>query len=364
MRTKTLQDWVTVQGNAGQDVLSITQEQGGWFDVSSFAAATFWIDVTQATNSSGSPVTLSLQTSPTLDESYFTPAVPTVTLAMSPTPITVQTVRAPGLAPLARYLRWKVSSGTVLAGGTWVATFRIRVAMSLESFFVPTDLSGCVLWLRGDLGITPNGSAVSGWADQSGNGNNASQSTGTAQPTYKTGVMNGAPALYGDGAHFWMQTSAFTLGANATLFAAAQPAVTPQDGYARLLEHQYDETYLMGTDTTGTQYKLIVNDGSSPFGTAQGGTVTVGANTIVSGLYSSSAGTGGVYVNGVLVGSGTFTAPSSTSLQMAIMQAYNNSGAHFWEGYFGEAIVYNRALATSELARVHRYLTGRYGVVM
>jgi hypothetical protein len=45
--------------------------------------------------------------------------------------------------------------------------------------FKPTDIGGCVLWLRSDLGITAthnppqNGDAVSAWADQSGLSNNA-----------------------------------------------------------------------------------------------------------------------------------------------------------------------------------------------
>ena len=46
------------------------------------------------------------------------------------------------------------------------------------------------------------------------------------------------------------------------------------------------------------------------------------------------------------------------------MQDYNNSFSNFWKGYFAEAIVYNRALGTTEMTRVHRYLSARYGVSM
>lgn len=54
----------------------------------------------------------------------------------------------------------------------------------LVSPFVPTDLAGLVLWLRGDLGITLNASAVSAWADQSGAGNDFAQATPLIQPNY------------------------------------------------------------------------------------------------------------------------------------------------------------------------------------
>ena len=267
--------------------------------------------------------------------------------------------------PLARNLRWQLSTDSPGISGTWGATFRIRVAPSLQSSFVPTDVGGCVLWLRADLGISFYHGNVIGWADQSGSGNDASATPGS-QPPLATNVMNGAPAIVGDGFSTWMQTAAFTLGASATLFAAVQPAASPQTTYARLLEHEFDQTYYLGTDTTGTQYQLIVDDASPPFGTAVGGTVTPAANTIVSGVYSSSTGTGSLYVNGALAASDSvsFTTPTPISLPMAIMQSYNNVGSDFWSGLFAEAIVYDRDLNASELARVHRYLGGRYGVAM
>ena len=48
---------------------------------------------------------------------------------------------------------------------------------------------GMVLWLRSDLGVTLSGSNVTGWADQSGNGNNAVGDSGT-QFTYNTSDAN------------------------------------------------------------------------------------------------------------------------------------------------------------------------------
>ncbi len=51
--------------------------------------------------------------------------------------------------------------------------------------FSPTDIAGCVLWLKADAGITMDGAnRVSVWADQSGNSNDATQATGARQPLY------------------------------------------------------------------------------------------------------------------------------------------------------------------------------------
>lgn len=63
--------------------------------------------------------------------------------------------------------------------------------------FTPTALSGCVLWLRADLGITLNGSDVSAWADQSGQAHHVAQGTGSVQPLYNAtdADFGGAPSV-------------------------------------------------------------------------------------------------------------------------------------------------------------------------
>ncbi len=63
------------------------------------------------------------------------------------------------------------------------------------------------VWLRSDVGVTASGGQVSALADQSGNGNDASQSTGANQPTITAAAVNGVAALNFDGS-----TSYMTLG--------------------------------------------------------------------------------------------------------------------------------------------------------
>lgn len=86
--------------------------------------------------------------------------------------------------------------------------------------FVPTQLPGCVLWLRADLGIT-QATGVSIWADQSPNGNNFTQSTGANQPGYNTtGNARGTgPALTFNGTSQFLGAAAAILGnTNFSLF--------------------------------------------------------------------------------------------------------------------------------------------------
>jgi hypothetical protein len=55
--------------------------------------------------------------------------------------------------------------------------------------------------LRADKGITLNGTTVSAWADQSGNGNDFAQATAGAQPLFVAADagFNGMPAIYFQG---------------------------------------------------------------------------------------------------------------------------------------------------------------------
>jgi hypothetical protein len=53
------------------------------------------------------------------------------------------------------------------------------------------------LWLQANSGTssTTNGTPINAWADQSGYGHNASQATGSSQPTFQENVQNGQPVL-------------------------------------------------------------------------------------------------------------------------------------------------------------------------
>lgn len=116
MHTFILQDWTTIRGAAGA---TITQHESEWLDLSMYQDAVFWVDVREAT---ASP-TLTLQTAPTKDESFFQPIVAGFTVAGSATPTVVSAFMTAASVPLARYLRWQLTSASA-----WDATFRIVVA--------------------------------------------------------------------------------------------------------------------------------------------------------------------------------------------------------------------------------------------
>lgn len=63
----------------------------------------------------------------------------------------------------------------------------------------PIPTAGLQLWLKADAGVTLDGSTVSRWADQSGNGNDAIQMDAPRQPLFVKGGLNGKPTIHFDG---------------------------------------------------------------------------------------------------------------------------------------------------------------------
>src|SRR3990167_2139815 len=73
--------------------------------------------------------------------------------------------------------------------------------------YLPSDNpSSLVGWFRMGVGVTSSGGFASQWADQSGNGNDLLQATGTNQPAY-----DGSAILTFDGIDNFMKCVAFTL---------------------------------------------------------------------------------------------------------------------------------------------------------
>jgi hypothetical protein len=82
---------------------------------------------------------------------------------------------------------------------------RLRDVVVAEEAFSPDDISGLVLWLDADAieGLN-DGDPVTTWEDQSGNNNDATQSSASAKPTYQTNELNGKPIVRWDGTDDYM----------------------------------------------------------------------------------------------------------------------------------------------------------------
>ena len=183
--------------------------------------------------------------------------------------------------------------------------------------------------------------------DTSGGGHN-----GTVNgAVWTTGKIN--TGLRFNGTTNSVITPAIALGGPFSVSAWVNPSVTPQVGYVRIAETYYASGFYLGTDTTGTKYKLIVNGGagvtgSCGYGCAEGGTITSGWHLVTATFDGATAQ---LYVDNAVAGSDTFTAPSNINLPLYI--GISKGGGYGWNGTIDEVRLYNRGLSSAEVSAIY-----------
>lgn len=225
------------------------------------------------------------------------------------------------------------------------------------SKFQPSQLPGLVLWLRADLGITI-ATGVSVWADQSGNGNNATQGTPAAQPTYfASGGANGQAYMALSGASSQNLGGAALVGsANMTLVIVHQFSSTAS---AQVSFHAGASGTSMASsidENAATERDLFLV-GSAVDADAGASATTAWEAWI---LTQSSAPLGTMNVNGstrsLTPNNGAMTAPTA-----GYTVGSRTGGSQFMTGNFAEAIIYSRVVTAGEIASLRGYLLSRYG---
>lgn len=216
---------------------------------------------------------------------------------------------------------------------------------------MPTPpIASPAVWLRADLGITL-GTGVSTWADQSGNGNDATQGTAGDQPAYNTS----------DPAYSKQPTVQFNGSTDYMLMNALFP---PQPYTA----------YVVGESTSGT--------GNEPFFTDAGNG---------SGMYYFSTGVWGMYAGGTIsstnairtpqIFAGIFNTSSSdlyindpitpaasgniSTVNPSVAQYLGTEGlGSFLTGKIAELIIYSGVHTQVQVSTVFDYFSARYWAVV
>jgi hypothetical protein len=348
MHLETLQAWVTI--SASGTTSACIQEEDAWADLRNASAAVFYVDVRAATPISGGSLTLQLESSPTQDESLFTPCCPPLTLSPSTivpttTPIVLKTVNALSVGPLSRYVRWHVISSSY---GTWSVTFRVRVARAKTPFFSPLTLPGCVLWLRADLGIASSGGLVSSWVDQSG-----------TQPTLTnsgpvslvlSSAFNGFPVV---------ETSSGTLAVTGTTVSQADSMIMVCQGTTQMPTN-YGAIFggTAASEQVVSQRPNVTNIIGINAGSGVPVTLTSPITNATILQVDWNAGTTAFYQNGSSLA--VTSSPGSGTIQVGVVG--NNVGIYPFLGSVAEVMMFSPALTSPLRVLVNRYLGARYGI--
>ena len=244
--------------------------------------------------------------------------------------------------------------------------------------FAPTNLAGAVLWLRADLGVEETGAGVSLWEDQSGSGNDATQTTDALRPIFNesSANLNGAPTVQFTAAG----THAMHIAADAVLEDGTGDGFTVVAALHQDALGAASQDLISGRNAADTAELRIATEisGSDEVGFYNNQWVGCGEDaTLVDQSLawrttngSGAAGTCEVFRDGVSIGTATPGASSVAGLadhaggsgNRLSIGSYRAQNQEWLNAEVAELIVYSRKLSDGEIATIHGYMATRYGI--
>jgi hypothetical protein len=225
--------------------------------------------------------------------------------------------------------------------------------VTVNNTFIPA--AGNVLWLKADTIAQADNTPVTTWNDSSGLGNNVTQATGSAQPTYRTNVVNGMPVVRGDGGDHLSKAS----------------VVTPNEQHTIMIVLK-----VSGTNSAAPFYNG--NAGANGYGFFQDGSGTRGV--LFGGAVAKSDGTPSAtnfeiwthqwngsnstfWVNGVEETlTDTATAPGAPPNGDTLVMGL--AGSNQWNGDVAEILVWDNVISAPDRTTAHDYLGAKYAITV
>jgi hypothetical protein len=234
-----------------------------------------------------------------------------------------------------------------------------RGRVGAASDFRPTQLAGCVLWLRGDLGITTDSNGnVSAWTDQSGNSHSLSQGATGLRPSYNTADAgyNSQPTLGFNGSVCLPSAAAWTLNQPDTWYIVGEANTQMSVNGEFIDSNQGDgNRHVVGrtSGSTGTFYMYAGAGSGYPVGTS-----VTGSKVTLCGVFNGSSSA--IYTNryGTADGTGNPGANPMTQLYLGGITG------GFLLGKIAEVIAYNSAHGIAARQQLLQYLGARYGIAV
>lgn len=235
---------------------------------------------------------------------------------------------------------------------------------------MPSPPPGMLLWLEADVGLLDasaaacaDGVAVATWQDQSGNGNDATQSSSGLRPIYRASV-SGKKSVQWTGTEYL--TVASNSGLNPTrigIFAVVQMA-SAANGY--VVNKNFDGNSLPYSLNVGGNNVPSVQNGIASYNPV-GGWQTSGLTTDIrgDGLFHLVGGTfdGSTLIYRLDGSTDDSASPPPNSLPSNAEPVYigrYQSDAQSMTGYLSELLIYPSAPTGSDLTNLESYLTSKW----
>ncbi len=235
---------------------------------------------------------------------------------------------------------------------------------------IPLTIDGLQLWLKADAGTFQDsgktslaindGDVIGAWEDQSGNDNDALQSTTANKPLLKLSIVNSRSIVRFDGTDDFLLVSLdldLSASDNLTIFTVTKPVDTANtksilgnqdnagDRPGLALFHDVSEQLQFRTrQTAAAQTDIIAALADADF---------------VLAVSQLTAGTQELFRNGASEGSAAQA--DMTGYDPILSLGVNRStGTAVYDGDMAEILIYNTALSNSDRGIIENYLNERY----
>lgn len=239
--------------------------------------------------------------------------------------------------------------------------------------FDPKNVTGLTVWLKADAGITKDGSnLVSDWTDQSGNGNNFSQSTAGNKPVYTASAQNSLPTIVFDGSNDYLTTAASVTLGTYTLFAVVSRPTWAASSYGGLWGHNFASNGSAGRAVGVTGGALNSWQNNEFFSCGNGYNLTPGPyafgpiGTMTNNSYhmiSVGLGSADSFLRkdgASIVRVSNNAAVTSSSTRMSLGTWYLAATSDFWGGGIAEVLIYNSVLSATNITSIENYLKTKW----
>ncbi len=214
--------------------------------------------------------------------------------------------------------------------------------------------SNLKVWLKAGTGVTGT-TNVSNWADQSGNGNNASQGTAANQPSLISSDLNFNPSINFSGSTTIMNMTSPQPDLNTTIFSVAIPNVnTNWRTMFRGSANHHPIIVLQGGNTLGFFDNISGGFKSGGFTWLQNEPALVSVEMRSGDVNYRKNGSQGASITTITL----------TPAALDFFGNYQGNGQSF--GRISETVIYNGAaqLSATDKIRIESYLAVKYGITL
>ena len=228
--------------------------------------------------------------------------------------------------------------------------------------------SSLVLWLNANTVSGTNGSVITSWTDDSGNGYDFTVGNGAV---YNTNTVNGYPAFNFNGSSQYFErayTSAITPD-TFTIFSSTK--VTSSGKYKAVISNRDDPSgsatagFILYSRPSNNKWQFWTGRSSGSWQITSGGTSTHGSWAGQVMEYQNTTNGKQLYINGTLDASNSHTMTSNPNRPCRIGAGRNETTPdYYFYGDIAEVIMFDEVLNSAQQIIINNYLAAKYNYTL